>query len=236
MRIDLPSGTPAELVRPPGEPTLGVVVAPDIFGLRPLFVDICTTAGDENGWAVCAPEPFPGRELGDVDERFAEVGKLDDERVIGDLEPRPSRPSCSDVALIGFCMGGMYALKAAGLSARFDRVVAFYGMIRVPEEWQAIRHGEPLDARRRDGVADARDHRRARSVHAARRRRRARGRTGHRRALPGRRARLRARPDRPAHRPDDAADAWQPCDRRSIDRLTDVGAGQRDRRSRAARG
>ena len=61
MRIDLPSGTPAELVRPPGEPTLGVVVAPDIFGLRPLYVDICTRLANENSWVVCAPEPFPGR-------------------------------------------------------------------------------------------------------------------------------------------------------------------------------
>ena len=33
MRIELPSGTPAELIRPSTEPSLGVVIAPDIFGL-----------------------------------------------------------------------------------------------------------------------------------------------------------------------------------------------------------
>jgi carboxymethylenebutenolidase len=102
MRIDLPSGTPAELVRPPGEPTLGVVVAPDIFGLRPLYVDLCTRLANENGWVVCAPEPFPGRQLGDVDERFEEVRNLEDDRVIGDLVAAGTATECSDVALIGF--------------------------------------------------------------------------------------------------------------------------------------
>ena len=47
--------------------------------------------------------------------------------------------------MLGFCMGGMYALKAAA-TGRFDRAVAFYGMIRVPEDWRrARRRAEPLD-------------------------------------------------------------------------------------------
>ena len=46
--------------------------------------------------------------------------------------------------LIGFCMGGMYTLKAAR-SERFARLVAFYGMIRVPEDWRSPSQGEPLD-------------------------------------------------------------------------------------------
>jgi carboxymethylenebutenolidase len=41
-------------------------------------------------------------------------------------------------------MGGMYALKAAGLS-HFHRVVVFYGMIRVPEVWKRFGTAEPLD-------------------------------------------------------------------------------------------
>jgi dienelactone hydrolase len=144
MRIDLPSGTPAELIRPPGEPTLGLVVAPDIFGLRPLYIDICTRLANENSWVVCAPEPFPGRRLDSVDERFVEVRNLEDDRVIGDLVAAGAATECATVALIGFCMGGMYALKAAGL-AHFRRVVAFYGMIRVPEAWKGPYHAEPLD-------------------------------------------------------------------------------------------
>ena len=50
-----------------------------------------------------------------------------------------------EVSIIGFCMGGMYTLKAAG-TGRFWRAAAFYGMIRVPEQWQSATNGEPLDA------------------------------------------------------------------------------------------
>jgi carboxymethylenebutenolidase len=58
----------------------------------------------------------------------------------------------SPVAVLGFCMGGMYTLKAAGLG-RFDRAVSFYGMIRVPERWHGPDQHEPLDALRRPGAA-----------------------------------------------------------------------------------
>jgi carboxymethylenebutenolidase len=209
MRIDLPSGTPAELVRPPGEPTLGVVVAPDIFGLRPLYVDICTRLANENNWVVCAPEPFPGRQLGDVDERFEEVRNLQDDRVIGDLVAAGVATECSDVALIGFCMGGMYALKAAGLS-HFRRVVAFYGMIRVPEAWKGVGHAEPLDKLENavasptlaiigehDPYTPPED---VAALEAARV-------TVVR--YPEAEHGFVHDPDRPAHRPEDAADAWQ---------------------------
>ena len=45
MRIELPSGTPAELARPDGEPVRGLVLVPDIGGLRPLFDDLVRPAG-----------------------------------------------------------------------------------------------------------------------------------------------------------------------------------------------
>ena len=144
MHIELPSGTPAELIRPEGEPSLGVVIAPDIFGLRPLFVDLCAFLSEQHGWSVCAVEPFPGRTLDGVDERFAAVPTLDDDRVVGDLIAAGRATECERVGLIGFCMGGMYALKAAGIS-HFHRVVAFYGMIRVPEAWKRFGAAEPLD-------------------------------------------------------------------------------------------
>ena len=39
-------------------------------------------------------------------------------------------------------MGGMYALKSAA-AGRFDRVVGFYGMIRVPDAWSGPGQGQP---------------------------------------------------------------------------------------------
>ena len=153
MRIELPTGTPAELARPPEDgpdPARGIALHPDIGGLRPLFDDLCARLAAEHSWVVCAPEPFPGRETMTLEERMAAVAGLDDTRQLADLAAAADATGCDRVAVLGFCMGGMYALKAAG-TGRFDRAVAFYGMIKVPGQWQGPGHGEPLDAVRRAG-------------------------------------------------------------------------------------
>jgi dienelactone hydrolase len=161
VRITLPSGTPAELARPERASGLGVALHPDLGGLRPLFDDLCARLAAEQGWTVCAPEPFPGREAMTLDERMDAVAGLDDERQLGALHEAAVATECDRVAVMGFCMGGMYTLKAAGNVAwrasgatstatpPFARAVAFYGMIRVPDQWRGPGHGEPLDALRR---------------------------------------------------------------------------------------
>ena len=151
-RMELPSGTPAVLARPSDgrEPSRGVVVAPDIGGLRPLFDDMCQQLADDHGWAVCAPEPFPGREGMDLEQRLGAVGTLRDDDVLGDLAAAADATGTEPAGLIGFCMGGMYALKAAG-TGRFDRVAAFYGMIRIPEQWRSDTQAEPLDLLGQEG-------------------------------------------------------------------------------------
>ena len=54
MEINLPSGTKAELVHPStGEPKRGLVVIPDVMGLRPLFADLATELSEKNQWSVC---------------------------------------------------------------------------------------------------------------------------------------------------------------------------------------
>ena len=142
---------PAFHARPDGMPRRGLVVHPDIGGLRPLFDDLCRRIAT-HGIAVVCPEPFAraqalGVDLGDIDRRMAEVAKLDDDAQIGDLERAADylvvNDDVSDVAVLGFCMGGMYALKAAATD-RFDRAVAFYGMVRVPEGWRNPELAEPL--------------------------------------------------------------------------------------------
>lgn len=150
MRISLPSGTPAELALPPehhrpyGGTRLGVALAPDIMGLRPLFDEMCAALAREQGWVVCAPEPFAGHEDWSIDERLAGARDLDDERQVGDLVAAADRTGCQRTAVMGFCMGGMYALKAAGVG-RFDRAVSFYGMIRVPEDWRGAGQRDALE-------------------------------------------------------------------------------------------
>ncbi len=146
-------GTDGELVpaihaRPEGMPRRGLVLHPDIMGLRPLFEDLCRRLAT-HGIAVCAPEPFARFDVTDLDPmgRMQLVASMEDELQIGDLERAADHlvvhDDVSDVAILGFCMGGMYALKAAATD-RFDRAVAFYGMIRVPEGWRGEALAEPL--------------------------------------------------------------------------------------------
>ncbi|MCX6514178.1 MAG: dienelactone hydrolase family protein [Actinobacteria bacterium] len=122
MRIVLPSGTPAEIDQSAVNPSMGLVIIPDIFGLRPLFEEMVARFAQEWNMAVIAFEPFPGRTFSDdVAERFAAMSQLDDDA----------------------CMGGMYCHKAAQ-HERFARIASFYGMIHVPSDWAGPKQAEPI--------------------------------------------------------------------------------------------
>ncbi|MGD9795160.1 MAG: dienelactone hydrolase family protein [Acidimicrobiia bacterium] len=146
MRITLPSGSPAELARPTtGEPVAGLVVIPDIWGLRPLFDEMCQRLADEHRVTVCAIEPFPNRNLPDIDARFDAMSTLVDDEILLDVSQAADATGAERTVLIGFCMGGMYTLKATALR-RFDRACAFYGMFTVPVGWRGPHQGAPLEA------------------------------------------------------------------------------------------
>ncbi|MDQ3106820.1 MAG: dienelactone hydrolase family protein [Actinomycetota bacterium] len=155
MRIDLPSGTPAELVLPDGPAKRALVIAPDVMGLRPLFDDMAARLAAEEGWAVCAVEPFPGPS-GDLALPDRLAHRIDVERLTTDLQLgadlAQERSGAARAGAIGFCMGGMNVFRAAG-TGRFDRAVAFYGMIRPPEPWSAP-GDDPLDALARAECGD----------------------------------------------------------------------------------
>ncbi|WP_420618611.1 dienelactone hydrolase family protein [Candidatus Poriferisocius sp.] len=143
MRIELSTGTPAELV-PVADADRGLVLIPDLMGLRPLFDDHVARLAAEQGWTVCAPQVFAGREHLVAEERMAAVCELVDDEVLADVLAAADATECETVVLTGFCMGGMYAIKAAA-TGRFHRAAAFYGMIRLPEHWKGPGQGEPLD-------------------------------------------------------------------------------------------
>ena len=143
VRITLPSGTPAE-IEPVTGATRGLVVFPDIFGLRPLFDDLVHRFASEWGFTTVALDPFPGLDPSTpVEERFTLMGGLDDAAKLRDIGEAADATGCPSVVMIGFCMGGMYCFKAASLR-RFHRIASFYGMIRVPEGWRGAGQGEPL--------------------------------------------------------------------------------------------
>jgi len=203
--------------RPLGMPTRGIVLHPDIMGLRPLFDDLCYRLAT-HGFAVCAPEPLArldNREQLDAPARMKHVAELHDRVQIGDLERAADylvvEDDVADVAVMGFCAGGMYALKAAA-GGRFDKAVDFYGMIRVPDGWRGPSLAEPLDTAAdacatlaifgtEDPFTPAADVDALRAAWA--------GRTDceiviYEAAEHG----FVHDPERPAHRGDDAADAW----------------------------
>lgn len=206
--------------RPLGLPRSGIVLHPDLMGLRPLFDDLCRRLAT-HGFAVCCPEPFArlvglGDPLSDPELRLAGVKELEDDLQLGDLERAADRlvvdDDVSEIAVMGFCMGAMYALKAAA-TGRFDRAIAFYGMIRVPDDWKSATLAEPLATATdtvptlaifgdNDRFTPAADIEALRAAWA--------GKPDHEIVVyPGAEHGFVHDPERPAHRADDAADAWR---------------------------
>ena len=222
ITLDGYGGTPVEAIHavPDGEAAGGLVLHPDIMGVRPLFDDLCRRLAT-HGLTVCAPEPFARlgedeRASLDAMGRMERVKDLDDDAQLGDLalagEYLRATDGVDTLAVLGFCMGGMYTLKAAATGA-FDRAVPFYGMIRVPDAWRGPGQREPLDA-----AADAcpslalfgdadpwtppADIEALRAAWA--------GKADHEIVVyEGADHGFVHDPDRPAHRPDAAADAWR---------------------------
>jgi carboxymethylenebutenolidase len=141
---------PALHARPDGVPEAGVVLHPDMGGLRPLFEDMARRLAT-HGLAVIALEQFaaqPDSVRASVEARMAHVKDLDDAQQMDMLSTAADLLVVDDdvsrVSVIGFCIGGHYVFKAASID-RFDAAVAFYGMVRAPEAWGGAGHRiEPL--------------------------------------------------------------------------------------------
>lgn len=142
---------PAVHARPDGLPVAGVVLHPDMGGLRPLFADMARRLAT-NGLAVCVVEQFaalPASDIATVEQRMAHVKDLDDTQQLEIFSSAAHLLVVEDdvvrVSMIGFCMGGHYTFKAAA-SGRFDAAVPFYGMLRTPDGWGSAGHRiQPLD-------------------------------------------------------------------------------------------
>lgn len=118
---------------------------PDIMGVRPLFDEMVERLAREWGWSTCCPELYPDRPDLDLEGRIGAAARLDDDRVLADVVAAADATGCERVGVLGFCMGGMYTIKSVG-TGRFDAHVSFYGMIRVPDGWAGAGQGEPLEA------------------------------------------------------------------------------------------
>lgn len=142
---------PAVHARPDGMPVAGVVLHPDIGGLRPLFEDMARRLAT-HGLAVVSVEPFasqPADALTSIEARMGAVQHLGDEQQMAILTAAADLMVVEDdvarLSVLGFCMGGHYVFKAASID-RFDAAIAFYGMLRTPDNWQGPGHRiQPLD-------------------------------------------------------------------------------------------
>lgn len=152
--LDARDGTGVDAIhaRPQAQPEAGLVVHPDMMGVRPLFDELCRRLAT-HGFAVVCTEPFARfppdvRDAPDPTPRMSNMKHMDDERQLGDLaqaaEFLRERDGTDRVSVIGFCMGGMYTLKAAA-TGTFARAVPFYGMIRVPRDWKGPSLRDALD-------------------------------------------------------------------------------------------
>jgi carboxymethylenebutenolidase len=139
----LPSGTSVYVAETAGA-TRGLVIVPDIGSLRPLFTEMCDRLAAEHGWSVACFDSWADRPETTTEARLAAAGSLDDARVMADAAAAADLLGVEPVAVMGFCQGGMFSLKAAA-TGRFDRAVSFYGMVRLPEEWVTETMAEPLE-------------------------------------------------------------------------------------------
>lgn len=149
MRISLENGTPAELANPIGgtarrTDATGLVLWTDIFGLRPLFDAHAQRLADDLGVPVVAPELFPGEEHLDIEQRQARGSTLDDGDKMADLAAAIEQLGGGPVLTLGFCMGGMYAMKSLA-NPVVARAVAFYGMVRMPDHWAGPHQADAIE-------------------------------------------------------------------------------------------
>ncbi|HZR82609.1 MAG TPA: dienelactone hydrolase family protein [Candidatus Binatia bacterium] len=141
VRFRARDATIAGVLVAPQESTGGsVVLLPDVRGVADLYVRMAGRIA-ELGLPTLVLDVYSREgapELPDMEAVFRCIAELPDDRVLGDVdaavsfleerEPRGTRSRA--IAVVGFCLGGQYALMAACRNARLAACVSFYGMLR----------------------------------------------------------------------------------------------------------
>ncbi|MBM3777417.1 MAG: dienelactone hydrolase family protein [Acidimicrobiia bacterium] len=144
VTIKTPDGTAdAYFVRPATGTAAGVLVWPDIFGLRPAFRQMAKRLA-EFEYSVLVVNPFyrqmkaptapqgagtPIKEVMSLAQALNETTHMTDARAfIGWLDQQPSVSKNLPMGTQGYCMGGPMALRtAAAMPARVGAAASFHG-------------------------------------------------------------------------------------------------------------
>ena len=143
------------LSSPPGGKGPGVLVLHAWWGLNQTIKSFCDRLAAA-GYTALAPDLYHGELAGhtEMDKAGALMSSLPPDRAARDMSGAVDFLADHDattgdgIGVMGFCMGGMYCFKSAGL-AFFDRIASFYGMIHTPEMWSSATHLDPLEYVRR---------------------------------------------------------------------------------------
>jgi carboxymethylenebutenolidase len=126
---------------PHGPPIGGVVLVPDVRGVSPLYRSVARRLAAE-GFAVLTLDIYSREGTPDLPDMAAVmrcIQALPDERVLADVaEAARHLTALPDmrgrrVGVLGFCLGGQYALMAACRDTSLTACVSFYGMLRYDE-------------------------------------------------------------------------------------------------------
>jgi carboxymethylenebutenolidase len=144
VTITTPDGTcDAYFVRPASGAAAGVLIWPDIFGLRPAFRQMGKRLA-ESGYSVVVVNPFyrtqkaptaakgsatPIPELMPLARSLTETTNMTDARAfIAWLDQQPAVAKTRKIGTQGYCMGGPLAFRtAAAVPERIGAVASFHG-------------------------------------------------------------------------------------------------------------
>jgi carboxymethylenebutenolidase len=138
-----------------GAPRPGVVIVPDVWGVSDLYRRLAQRLAQE-GFAVLVVDHYrySGREgLSDPGSVMKFLRELPDAPVLRAIQEGVDALAASPavagrkVGVVGFCMGGQYALLAACTCRGISACAPFYGMVRYEAGVDAAKKPrQPLDA------------------------------------------------------------------------------------------
>jgi carboxymethylenebutenolidase len=139
---------------PSGGPHPGVVLIPDVWGVSDLYRRVAQRLV-EVGFAVLVVDQYryTGREGLSAATALPFIAQLDDGQVLRAVQEAIDALAASPqvagrrVGVVGFCMGGQYALLAACTCRGLSACAPFYGMVRYEPGLDAKKKPrQPLDA------------------------------------------------------------------------------------------